>query len=117
MQQVEIPPSTYSAEAVCGLLLDSSVTDSTASSEDGDSESSSSEYDLSDPEAGLMIGETEMTVYSARSQRDAGASHKFQSREQGEFDLSDSEASLVRNESNALVDMLTCHEYCDIQCR
>ena len=42
-------------------LLDNSLTDSLVSSKDGDSELSSSEYDLSDPEAGITITEVEMT--------------------------------------------------------
>ena len=88
--QVVIPPSTYSAEAVCSLL-DSSLTDSTVSSDDGDSESTSSEYDLSDPEAGLIRDEAEMALSSVRSLREAGTSREFdemQSGGQDEFDPS-----------------------------
>ena len=49
---------TYSAEVVC-LLIDTSPTDSAASSDD--EQSSSSEYDLSDPEAGIIRNEAEET--------------------------------------------------------
>ena len=48
ISQAILPPSTYSAEAVCSLI-DTSPTDSAASSDD--EQSSSPEYDLSDPEA------------------------------------------------------------------
>ena len=107
-RQIAQPTSTYSADVVCSLL-DNSLTDSLVSSEDGDLELSSSEYDLIDPEAGLTIREAEMTVYSPRSLSNAGSSHKCKSQEQDRVDL---EVSLVRNESSALID---CNGYSHIQ--
>ena len=73
ISQAILPPSTYSAEAVC-LLIDTSLTDSAASSDD--EQSSSSEYDLSDPEAGMIRNEAEETSGNVCTDGDCGYSRE-----------------------------------------
>lgn len=89
----------YSAEAVCSLT-DTSLTDSATSSDN--EHSSSSEYDLSDPEAGIIRNEAEETSGNVCTDGERGYSR--------EQDVQDSTPT-----DNLEADIGTRHECDEIQ--